>query len=119
MYENPTRAFTFPEGVLAMGGLSPFYSVHPKAFFGKKEMTLWGLLQGDCKDLKFTVGDKVEPSMSRGVEKKVTESSVQAGDSVAEGKYKEGSSDGNEDSRGSFGRKALVMMRMTRIWRLA
>ncbi|MFS7980148.1 hypothetical protein Hanom_Chr10g00935951 [Helianthus anomalus] len=24
MYENPTRAFTFPEGVLAMGGLSPF-----------------------------------------------------------------------------------------------
>ncbi|KAJ0530372.1 hypothetical protein HanHA89_Chr10g0389171 [Helianthus annuus] len=36
MYENPTRAFTFPEGVLAMGGLSPFYSVRPKAFFGKK-----------------------------------------------------------------------------------
>ncbi|KAJ0434108.1 hypothetical protein HanOQP8_Chr17g0664761 [Helianthus annuus] len=23
MYENPTRAFTFPEGVLAMGGLEP------------------------------------------------------------------------------------------------
>ncbi|KAJ0770047.1 hypothetical protein HanPI659440_Chr07g0252611 [Helianthus annuus] len=76
MHENPTRAFTFPEGVLAMGGLSPFYSVRPKAFFGKKEMTLWGLLQGDCRDVKFMVGDKVEPSMSRGVEKKVPESSV-------------------------------------------
>ncbi|KAM0012269.1 hypothetical protein Hdeb2414_s0054g00755241 [Helianthus debilis subsp. tardiflorus] len=36
MHENPTRAFTFPEGVLAMGGLSPFYLVRPKAFLGKK-----------------------------------------------------------------------------------
>ncbi|MFS7934092.1 hypothetical protein Hanom_Chr05g00387521 [Helianthus anomalus] len=36
MYENPTRAFTFSEGILAMGGLSPSYSVRPKAFFGKK-----------------------------------------------------------------------------------
>ncbi|MFS7988929.1 hypothetical protein Hanom_Chr11g01040651 [Helianthus anomalus] len=49
MYENPTRAFTFPERVLAMGGLSPLYSVRPRAFFGKKcwfyvEMPLWGLL---------------------------------------------------------------------------
>ncbi|KAJ0725491.1 hypothetical protein HanPI659440_Chr12g0459361 [Helianthus annuus] len=34
MYENPTRAFTFSEGILAMGGLSPSYSVHPRAFFG-------------------------------------------------------------------------------------
>ncbi|KAJ0709143.1 hypothetical protein HanLR1_Chr09g0337021 [Helianthus annuus] len=25
MYENPTRDFTFPEGILAMGGLSPSY----------------------------------------------------------------------------------------------
>ncbi|KAJ0700153.1 hypothetical protein HanOQP8_Chr10g0364371 [Helianthus annuus] len=40
MYENPTRAFTFPEGVLAMGGLSTFYSVRPKAFFGKKGIPL-------------------------------------------------------------------------------
>ncbi|KAJ0532424.1 hypothetical protein HanHA300_Chr00c0147g0717961 [Helianthus annuus] len=37
MHENPTRAFTFPEGVLSMGGLSPFYSLRPKAFFGKKD----------------------------------------------------------------------------------
>ncbi|KAM0029535.1 hypothetical protein Hdeb2414_s0018g00527221 [Helianthus debilis subsp. tardiflorus] len=44
IYDNSTRAFTFPKGVLAMGGLSPFYSVRPKAFFGKKEITLWGLL---------------------------------------------------------------------------
>ncbi|KAM0044316.1 hypothetical protein Hdeb2414_s0010g00351791 [Helianthus debilis subsp. tardiflorus] len=40
MHENPTRAFTFPEGVLAMGGLSSFYSVRPKAFFGKKDTPL-------------------------------------------------------------------------------
>ncbi|MFS7943852.1 hypothetical protein Hanom_Chr06g00505081 [Helianthus anomalus] len=36
MYENPTRAFTFSGGILAMGRLSPFYSVRQKAFFGKK-----------------------------------------------------------------------------------
>ncbi|KAM0028700.1 hypothetical protein Hdeb2414_s0018g00517151 [Helianthus debilis subsp. tardiflorus] len=91
MYENPTRAFTFPEGVLAMGGLSLFYLVRPKAFFGKK-MTLWRLLQGDCRDIKFMVGDKVEPNMSRGVEKKVPRmgSSVQAGDSAVEEKDEEG-----------------------------
>ncbi|KAF5757042.1 hypothetical protein HanRHA438_Chr17g0831931 [Helianthus annuus] len=87
VHENPTRAFTFPEGVLAMGGLSPFYSVWPKAFFGKKEMTLCGLLQGDCRDVKFM---------------KVLESSVQAGDSAVEGKDEEGSSDGMKDSQGSF-----------------
>ncbi|KAJ0540159.1 hypothetical protein HanRHA438_Chr08g0369421 [Helianthus annuus] len=104
MYENPTRAFTFPEGVLAMGGLSPFYSVRPRAFFGKKEMTLWGLLQGDCRDVKFMVGDKVEPNMRRGLEKRVPGmgSSVQAGDSVVEEKDEEGSSDGEGDSRGSL-----------------
>ncbi|MFS8017984.1 hypothetical protein Hanom_Chr15g01386781 [Helianthus anomalus] len=63
MHENPTRVFTLPEGVLAMGGLSPFYSVRPKAFFGKEEMTLWVLLKGGCREVKFMVGDKVEPSM--------------------------------------------------------
>ncbi|KAJ0779998.1 hypothetical protein HanPI659440_Chr06g0232721 [Helianthus annuus] len=92
MYENPTRAFTFPEGILAMGGLSPFYPVRPKAFVGKKEMTLWGLLQGDCKDVQFVVGDKVEPGLNRGAEKKVTEGSVQAGDSAAEERDEEASS---------------------------
>ncbi|KAJ0589550.1 hypothetical protein HanPI659440_Chr04g0167821 [Helianthus annuus] len=84
MYENPTRAFTFPEGILAMGGLNPSYPVRPKAIVGKKEMTLCGLLQGDCKDVTFMVGDKIEPSMSRDVEKKANEGSVQAGDSAAE-----------------------------------
>ncbi|MFS7966126.1 hypothetical protein Hanom_Chr09g00770221 [Helianthus anomalus] len=98
MHENPTRTFTFPEGVLAMGGLSPFYPVRPKAFFGKKEMTLWGLLKGDCKYVKFMVGDKVELSMSLGVEKKAPESSVRAGDSAAEAKDEEGSSSGKDDS---------------------
>ncbi|KAJ0669039.1 hypothetical protein HanPI659440_Chr17g0696531 [Helianthus annuus] len=69
--ENPTRAFTFPEVVLAMGGLSPFYSVWPKAFIGKKEMTLWGLLHGDCRDVKFMGSSKASikipnaPSSSR------------------------------------------------------
>ncbi|KAJ0834857.1 hypothetical protein HanRHA438_Chr16g0748431 [Helianthus annuus] len=48
------------------------------------------------------VGNKVEPNMSRGVEKKVPESSVQAGDSAVEGKDEEGSSDGKEDSQGSL-----------------
>ncbi|MFS7970529.1 hypothetical protein Hanom_Chr09g00822061 [Helianthus anomalus] len=85
-----------------MGGLSPFYSVRLKAFFGKKEMTLWGLLQRECKDVIFMVGDKIEPGMSRGVEKKVHESSVQAGDSAAEGKGEEGSSSEKEDSPGSL-----------------
>ncbi|KAM0005372.1 hypothetical protein Hdeb2414_s0212g00834971 [Helianthus debilis subsp. tardiflorus] len=33
MYENPTRDFTFSEGILAMGGFSPSCSVSSKAFF--------------------------------------------------------------------------------------
>ncbi|MFS7927189.1 hypothetical protein Hanom_Chr04g00306031 [Helianthus anomalus] len=99
MYENPTRAFTFPEGILAMGGLSPYYPVRPKAFVSKKGislfyMTLWGLLQGDCKDVQFVVGVRVEPGLNRGVEKKVTEGSVQAGGICC---YREG--------RGSFLRR--------------
>ncbi|MFS8018536.1 hypothetical protein Hanom_Chr15g01393201 [Helianthus anomalus] len=72
MNENPTRAFTFLEGVLAMGSLSPLYSVRPKAFFGKKKMTLWGLLQGDCRDIKFMVEDKVNPEMGYVFEKKTS-----------------------------------------------
>ncbi|KAJ0773650.1 hypothetical protein HanOQP8_Chr03g0101701 [Helianthus annuus] len=75
MYENPTRAFTFSEGILAMGGLSPSYPVRPKAFFGKRvsfilELTLWRLLQGDSKDVKFVVGDEVDPGLN--VEVQVT-----------------------------------------------
>ncbi|MFS7953028.1 hypothetical protein Hanom_Chr07g00613841 [Helianthus anomalus] len=54
----------------------------------KDSMSLWGLLQGDCRYIKFMVGDKVEPNMSRGVEKKVhgMGSSVMAEDSAVEGK---------------------------------
>ncbi|KAF5759817.1 hypothetical protein HanXRQr2_Chr16g0745951 [Helianthus annuus] len=33
MYEHPIRAFNFPKGVLAMGGLSPLYPIRPKAFY--------------------------------------------------------------------------------------
>ncbi|KAM0009872.1 hypothetical protein Hdeb2414_s0084g00782461 [Helianthus debilis subsp. tardiflorus] len=104
MYENPTRAFTFPEGVLAMGGLSPLYSVRPRAFFGTKEITLWGLLQEDCKDIKFMVGDKVDPDMSRGLEKKAPGmgGTFRAGDSVVGDKDEKGSSDEAGDSRGSL-----------------
>ncbi|MFS8018874.1 hypothetical protein Hanom_Chr15g01397261 [Helianthus anomalus] len=87
MYENPTRAFTFSEEILAMGGLSPFYSVRPKAFSGKK----W-----DSRDVKFVVDDKVEPGLKRGVEMKVTGGSVQAGDSVAVEGDGGASSDGEE-----------------------
>ncbi|MFS7923664.1 hypothetical protein Hanom_Chr03g00263441 [Helianthus anomalus] len=71
MYENPTRAFTFSEGILDMGGLNPSYSVHPKDFFGKKELTLWRLLQGDSKDVKFVVGDEIEPGLNQNAEMQV------------------------------------------------
>ncbi|KAJ0852957.1 hypothetical protein HanRHA438_Chr14g0645661 [Helianthus annuus] len=102
MYENPTRAFTFSEGILAMSGLSLLYSVRPKAFFGKKEMTLWGLLQGDSRDVKFVVDDKVEPGLNRGVEMKVTGGSVQAGGSTAVEGDEGASSDGEESSPDSL-----------------
>ncbi|KAJ0790123.1 hypothetical protein HanPI659440_Chr05g0211391 [Helianthus annuus] len=107
MYENPTRVFTFPEGVLAMGGLSPLYYVHPRAFYGKKEMTLWGLLQGDCSDIKFMVGDKVDPDMSRALEKKAlgTGSSVHVEDYDAVEKGEKTSSEEAGDSRGSLREK--------------
>ncbi|KAM0046935.1 hypothetical protein Hdeb2414_s0009g00322441 [Helianthus debilis subsp. tardiflorus] len=36
-HENPTGAYSFPKGVLTMGGPSSLYSVHPKAYFGKKD----------------------------------------------------------------------------------
>ncbi|KAJ0726257.1 hypothetical protein HanPI659440_Chr12g0468231 [Helianthus annuus] len=57
MHENPTRAYNFPEGVLAMGGMSPLYSVRPRAYFGKK-------------GIKFMVGDVVNPKMRHVFERK-------------------------------------------------
>ncbi|KAM0037378.1 hypothetical protein Hdeb2414_s0013g00402511 [Helianthus debilis subsp. tardiflorus] len=33
MYEHSTRAFNFPEGILALGVLSPFYPTRPKALY--------------------------------------------------------------------------------------
>ncbi|MFS7976075.1 hypothetical protein Hanom_Chr10g00888191 [Helianthus anomalus] len=102
MYENPTRAFTFPEGIFAMGGISPSYPIRPKAFVGKKEMTLWGLLQGDCKDVQFVVGDKVESGLNRGAEKKVTKGSVQARESAAEERDKGASSGEKKGPLGSL-----------------
>ncbi|KAM0050905.1 hypothetical protein Hdeb2414_s0007g00229181 [Helianthus debilis subsp. tardiflorus] len=98
MCENPTRDFTFSEGILAMGGLSPSYSVRPKAFFGKKELTLWRLLQGDSKDVKFVIGDEVDPGLNRSGGMHVTGGSAQAGGSVAVEGGEGTSSDGEESS---------------------
>ncbi|KAL9995039.1 hypothetical protein Hdeb2414_s0845g00953291 [Helianthus debilis subsp. tardiflorus] len=96
MCDNPTRAFTFSEGMLAMGGLSPFYPVRPRAFFGKKEITLWRLLQGDSKYVKYVVDDEIDPWLN--VEAQVAGGSVQAGGSVAMGGSEEDSSGGEESS---------------------
>ncbi|KAF5758106.1 hypothetical protein HanXRQr2_Chr16g0725521 [Helianthus annuus] len=82
MCDNPTRAFTFSEGMLAMGGgLSPSYPVRPRAFFGKKGISLF---LGDSKDVKYVV----------------TGGSVQAGGSVALGGYEEDPSSEEESSPG-------------------
>ncbi|KAM0009292.1 hypothetical protein Hdeb2414_s0093g00789681 [Helianthus debilis subsp. tardiflorus] len=65
MYENPTRAFTFPEGVLAMGGLSPFYSVRPKSFFGKKGIPCsWKVIEGSVQAGYSAIGEKDEDASS-------------------------------------------------------
>ncbi|KAF5808990.1 hypothetical protein HanXRQr2_Chr04g0151861 [Helianthus annuus] len=96
MCDNPTRAFTFSEGMLAMGGLSPSYPVRPRAFFGKKEITLWRLLQGDSKDVKYVVDDEVDPRLNAEVQ--VTGGFVQAGGSAALGGSEEDPSGGDESS---------------------
>ncbi|KAJ0570146.1 hypothetical protein HanHA300_Chr05g0174811 [Helianthus annuus] len=49
MYENSTRAFNFSEGILEMGGLSPFYPTRPKAFLnGRGKFPFGGVLTGSC-----------------------------------------------------------------------
>ncbi|KAF5790596.1 hypothetical protein HanXRQr2_Chr09g0385081 [Helianthus annuus] len=71
-------------------------------------MTLRGLLQGDCRDIKFMVGDKVDPDMSRVSEKKAprTGCSVHVEDSVAVEKGEKTSSEEAADSRGSLRAKS-------------
>ncbi|MFS7972999.1 hypothetical protein Hanom_Chr09g00851411 [Helianthus anomalus] len=96
MCDNPTRAFTFSEGMLAMGGLSPSYPVRPRAFFGKKGISL---LLGDSKDVKYVVDDEVDPRLNAEVQ--VAGESVQAGGSVALGGSEEDPSGGEESSPGS------------------
>ncbi|KAJ0443835.1 hypothetical protein HanIR_Chr16g0825171 [Helianthus annuus] len=98
MYEHPTRAFTFFEGILAIGGLSPSYPVRPKAFFGKKELTLWRLLQGDSKDVQFMVDGEVVPGLSRSGAALVTGGSAQVGGSVTVGGDEGNPSDEEESS---------------------
>ncbi|KAJ0714685.1 hypothetical protein HanPI659440_Chr13g0492221 [Helianthus annuus] len=60
MYENSTRAFNFPEGILAIGDLSPFYTSCPKAFLKGKEMSLWNLMQTDVMGVSFVNSPHVE-----------------------------------------------------------
>ncbi|KAF5791952.1 hypothetical protein HanRHA438_Chr09g0412391 [Helianthus annuus] len=49
MYENFTSAFNFPEGILAMGGLSPFYPNRPKAFLnGRVNYSFGGYFAQFC-----------------------------------------------------------------------
>ncbi|KAJ0514850.1 hypothetical protein HanHA300_Chr10g0374181 [Helianthus annuus] len=55
MYEHSTWAFNFPEGILAMGGLSPFYPTCPRAFLDGREMSFWNLMQADVRGVSFMV----------------------------------------------------------------
>ncbi|KAJ0434086.1 hypothetical protein HanIR_Chr17g0877481 [Helianthus annuus] len=73
-------------------------------FWSYAEMTLCGLLQGDCRDIKFMVGDKVDPDMSRALERKAPGmgSSVHVEDSVAAERDEKASSEDAGDSRGSL-----------------
>ncbi|KAJ0435247.1 hypothetical protein HanIR_Chr17g0891221 [Helianthus annuus] len=95
MCEHPNRAFTFSEGILAMGGLSPSYPVRPKAFF---ELTLWRLLQGDSKDVQFMVNGEIVMGLSRSGAALVTGGSAQAGGSVTVGGDEGNPSDEEESS---------------------
>ncbi|KAM0000023.1 hypothetical protein Hdeb2414_s0449g00896281 [Helianthus debilis subsp. tardiflorus] len=65
MHENPTMAYNFPEGVLGMGGLSPLYSVRPKAYSGKKVISS-GSSGDEDKDFKSLLArkQKVDPTVS-------------------------------------------------------
>ncbi|KAJ0436074.1 hypothetical protein HanIR_Chr17g0900401 [Helianthus annuus] len=96
MCDNPTRAFTFSEGMLAMGGLSPSYPVRPRAFFGKKEISLWRLLQGDSKDVKYVVDNEIDPRLN--AEAQAVGESAQVGGSAARGGSEEDLSGGEESS---------------------
>ncbi|KAM0065651.1 hypothetical protein Hdeb2414_s0003g00117141 [Helianthus debilis subsp. tardiflorus] len=108
MYENRTRAFTFSEGILAMLGLSPFYSVRPKAFFGKKRYSLvLGLLYlslflGVFVGIPEMLNSWLMTRLNRGIEMKVTGGSVQEGGSAAVEEDEGASSDGEESSPNSL-----------------
>ncbi|KAJ0434088.1 hypothetical protein HanIR_Chr17g0877501 [Helianthus annuus] len=73
-------------------------------FWSYAEMTLWGLLQGDYRDIKFMVRDKVDPDMSRALERKAPGmgSSVHVEDSVAAERDEKASSEDAGDSWGSL-----------------
>ncbi|KAF5760308.1 hypothetical protein HanXRQr2_Chr16g0751951 [Helianthus annuus] len=113
MHENLTRAFAFPEEVLAMGGPSPLF-YPPEGLLWEEshlwclfyaEMMLWGLLQGDYRDIKFMVGDKVNPDMWRVLERKAPGKgrlvSVATGKGEEAPSNEEGSSGEADNSQGS------------------
>ena len=60
------------------------------------EITLWRLLQGDSKDVKYVVDDEVDPRLNAEVQ--VTGGFVQAGGSAALGGSEEDPSGGEESS---------------------
>uniref|UniRef100_A0A251VA15 Uncharacterized protein n=1 Tax=Helianthus annuus TaxID=4232 RepID=A0A251VA15_HELAN len=76
-----------------MGGVEPFLFSSSQSLFRQQR-----LLQGDSKDVKFVVGDEVDPGLNRSVGIHVTGGSVQAGGSVAVEGGEGTSSDGEESS---------------------
>ncbi|KAJ0644737.1 hypothetical protein HanRHA438_Chr16g0759161 [Helianthus annuus] len=60
------------------------------------------ILSGDSRGVKFMIEDKVEPGLNRGVEMRVIEESVQAGDSAAREKEEGASSDEKKGSPGTL-----------------
>ncbi|MFS8027725.1 hypothetical protein Hanom_Chr16g01502111 [Helianthus anomalus] len=63
MYEHSTRAFNFPEGILAVGGLSLFYPTRSMAFFDGREMSLWSLLLADVRGVSYVLEGVINHEM--------------------------------------------------------
>ncbi|KAF5783625.1 hypothetical protein HanXRQr2_Chr11g0510131 [Helianthus annuus] len=101
MYEHPTRAFNFLEGILAMRGLSPLYQIRPKAFHENKEMSLWNLLQADCKRISFVVEGVVNSEIGGILGGGTAGVGGAAGATEGTPSMKEGSPKGSSDSQNS------------------
>ncbi|KAF5807332.1 hypothetical protein HanRHA438_Chr05g0241681 [Helianthus annuus] len=95
------EGFYFSRRDFGYGRVKSFLSSQAQGFC-RQERYLLGLLQGDCKDVQFVVGDKVEPGLNRGAEKKITKGSVQEGESAAEERGEEASSGEKKGPLGSL-----------------